>query len=249
MHEEFRGDGLVVLALSNEPLAKVQPYAERYGLPFAVGAGSGTGQALGRMVGARGIPHSYLIDPKGNLAWHGHPSRVTNKTIQAALRGATKVGEKGVLAWHGEVEGAPEAALTLAAEGELSKALRALAADESAGASALREQLEEHVALLGRQVEAGFARRDVARSFEVLELLVDETRGLPVGEPLAARLKEVRKDDALQAELDAGTALERALELGRKRGMKKARKSLERIVEKYPGTRAAERANQLIREL
>ena len=106
-----------MLALSNEPLSKVEPYAERYGLPFAVGAGSGTGQALGRMVGARGIPHSYLIDPKGNLVWHGHPSRLTNKAIQAALRGATKVGEKGVLAWHGEVEGAPEAPLELAAEG------------------------------------------------------------------------------------------------------------------------------------
>jgi hypothetical protein len=138
VHEEYRSDGLVVLAVSNEGLEKVAPYSEAYGLPFAVGAGSGTGGALGKMVGARGIPHSYLIDPQGNLAWHGHPSALTAKKIGSVLRGATKPGENGVLAWRGEVEGAPAEALECAAEGDLAKAFKALANDESAGAVALR---------------------------------------------------------------------------------------------------------------
>ena len=249
LHEEYRSDGLVVLAVSDEGLDKVAPYAAAYGLTFPVGAGSGTGRALGKLVGARGIPHSYLIDPSGELVWHGHPSSLTDKVVSSALRGADKLGEKGVLAWRGEVEGAPAEALECAAEGDLAKAYRALGGDESPGAKDLRTRLDGHVALLTQQVESAFERRDVRQALEVLDVLADELGAHPSGPALAARLKEARKDKAIQAELDAHTALDRALELGRKRGMKKARKSLERLVDNYPGTKAAERASMLLRQL
>ena len=243
---EYRERGLVVMAISNEPLAKVAPYAEAYGLSFPVAAGSKTGSQLGAMVGQNGIPHSYLIDAEGNLAWHGHPTELTGKRIESLLRGVGTPGKKDELAWRGSVDGAPAAALELAAEGELAKALKLCSAEETAGAADLHKTLLGHVTELRGQVDAALARRDVRLGLRGLELLTKELEGEPIGEELATRLKEVEKDETVQNELSALDALERAFEIADKRGRKKAIKSFERIAEQYPQTRAAERATKYI---
>ncbi|HEX5791153.1 MAG TPA: TlpA disulfide reductase family protein [Luteolibacter sp.] len=37
--------------------------------------------------GARGIPHAFLVDQKGRIAWAGHPAQLTAEIIEAALAG------------------------------------------------------------------------------------------------------------------------------------------------------------------
>ncbi len=198
------------------------------------------------MVGARGIPHTYLIDPKGKLIWDGHPSELTKKRLQAALKGARKPAKKSIFAWTGEVEGAPEEALELAATGELAKALARLDGDESPGAAQLREELNAHIADLIRQVKAGMERGDTTRALGVLRELSDELARRPEGQAIAKQLSNFEKDAAIQNELAAEKALDKALEVARKRGIKKATKSLQRVVDKFPGTHAAKRAAKLI---
>jgi thiol-disulfide isomerase/thioredoxin len=46
-----------------------------------------------RASGQRGIPHAFLIDKKGRIAWSGHPSTLTDEIIEACLTGTFKPQE------------------------------------------------------------------------------------------------------------------------------------------------------------
>jgi hypothetical protein len=245
----YKGEGLVVLAISSEPLKLVAPYVTEYQLAFPVAAGSPTGGALGKMTGSKSLPHSFLIDPEGNLAWHGHPNSLTDELVQQALRGATKPGPKETLAWRGQIDGAPAGPLADAARGELNMALSALAEDPSPGAEALRLALNSHLGDLRDQIDGMFEQRDVRQGLAALDHLAGEFKGHELGKQLKAALKAKRKDKSVKAELNALTALERALEVGRRRGMKKALRMLEQVSESYPGTKAAERAARIAGEV
>lgn len=251
MYEENREKGLVVLAVSNEELESVEPYVESFALPFPVAAGSRTGGLLGQMVGQRGIPHSYLVDPEGDLVWHGHPSELTSGVLREALAGASAPGPKDALAWRGEVEGAPDEVLELAARGELAEALETL--EESGatdgGAAALKEALDAHVADLRAQVQKAFDQRKVRTALTNLEVLVDEFERTDLGDELEEWLERMEDDESIQRELEAVELLDRALLIGRKRGEDKAKRHFERVVEKFPGTRAAERAQKILKGL
>jgi len=244
--KDFGPNGLVVMALSNESLKKVAPYVERRGLPILVGAGSDTGGLLGKRVGAQGIPHSYLIDAKGELAWHGHPASLTGSQIKKVLKGVRKPGKTALLAWRGAVAGAPSKGLDLAAAGELGKALRLLEGSTEEGSRALAEKLRAHVGDLRSQIEQAVERRDLRLALDTLELLANTLAGHELGQAAAERLEELESDEGVQRELQAAKALDRALATVERRGLEKAEKSLRALIEKYEGTRAAERAAQLL---
>jgi thiol-disulfide isomerase/thioredoxin len=67
--EKNKDKGLVVISLSDEPKAKVEPFATEQKMSYIVGYGSKTGNAYG----VRGIPSAFIVDREGNLAWAGHP--------------------------------------------------------------------------------------------------------------------------------------------------------------------------------
>jgi hypothetical protein len=237
----------MVLALSNEPASKVVPYVEQYDLPFPVASGSKAGGKLGAMVGQKGIPHSYLLNPEGRLVWHGHPGALTNKHIKAALVGADRAGPNAVLSWRGEIDGAPPKALEAAAGGELADAFKLIEkAAGSAGAGALEECLTAHVADLRKQIDAAIGRGDFGQSLAALESLAKELKRHPLGESILERQREIKNDEAIQNEIEAAEALGRALQLVSNRGIKKAKKSLESVVKRFPSTHAAKRAQGLI---
>jgi hypothetical protein len=70
LHNKLPKEKFQIIAISDEPAGKVQPYVEKNQLPFAIGYGSKSNKAYG----VRGIPHAVLIDPNGNVAWDGHPA-------------------------------------------------------------------------------------------------------------------------------------------------------------------------------
>ena len=239
----------MVLALSNEPASKVEPYAERYDLPFPVASGSKAGGKLGAMVGQRGIPHSYLLDPEGRLVWHGHPNSLTKKHLKAAMAGADRAGPNAVLSWRGEIDGAPPKALEAAAGGELADAFKWIEkAAGSEGAGALEECLTAHVADLCTQIDAAVGRGDFGQSLPALESLAKELKRHPLGEAILERQREIKNDETIQNEIEAAEALDRALELVANRGIKKAKKSLQSVVKRFPSTHAAKRARRLMGE-
>jgi hypothetical protein len=252
VHEEFSDDGLVVLALSNEALKLVEPYADKHDLPFFVGAGS-TSQ---KDYGVEGIPHSYLITPDGNVAWHGHPGGLSKGTIKKALKGARK-SKGGFLPVQLQTEeGAkPTRAEKLAADGELAKALADVEAtladpkatsDDTAKATATKEALTKHVDGLFTTAETLVKNRDIARAMSLYDTLAKEFMGSERGTRAKTRRDEIAGDTKLMTEVEAAKELDKIKASIREIGLGKSRGKLEALVKKYPGTKAADRAKALL---
>lgn len=82
---KYRDHGLVVLAISiNETEDVVAPFATQNDITFPLGFDLTAAKAFG----VRGVPHTFLLDREGIVAWAGHPARLTEGDIEAVLDGA-----------------------------------------------------------------------------------------------------------------------------------------------------------------
>jgi len=82
MHEKFRGKGVVIISLTQEPRSKVESFARQMGMTYAVGGGSRSGDPYG----VRGIPHAFIVDPSGTIAWEGHPMGGLDAAIERQIK-------------------------------------------------------------------------------------------------------------------------------------------------------------------
>jgi hypothetical protein len=244
-----------VLALSDEGADLVEPYVEERGLSLRVGMGSRTNS----FYGVKGIPHAVLIDPEGAVVWRGHPGGLSSGKVKEALKGARKPGDQDFLGFAADLGDEHAAALgsskdlgklvELARDAELGKlfaGLDAFVSDGDAGLegarAALAARATAHAELLAQQAEAALQRLDVAVAVEVYEALAKQLAGREAGSAAAAKLKDIRGDARLMAELEAAEQLERTLKSAERLSTSKQRKKLEDFAEKHKGTRAGSRA-------
>lgn len=250
---EFGKQGLRVLALSDEEQSAVEPYVDQMDLPFLVASGSSSGDAYG----VTGIPHTFLIDAQGTLVWEGSPGDLSKATIKKALKGAKrpKVDHLSVR-MEGEVDKRVEKARDLAADGDLAPALKeieTILADpkseeaQKKGATELKQAIEIHAQRLAAQAEKLLKAREVQRAVTVLEDVAAAMPGSEVGADAKKRLAAVASDEKLQAELDASKALDRLKDQIRPLKRDKAKPKIEEFIKKYQGTRAGDRAANLLK--
>lgn len=234
--------------MSDEDSAKVGAYVDEMGLTVRVGAGSKAGGDFK----IKGYPTSAVIDAQGNVAWMGHPSSLSNGTVESALKGA-KPRAGGFLSFTptSPAEGRVEAQIKSIEQGKIAKAhaaLVALAGDEKASeaerasATALAGEIDAHVGKLTTQAERFVKSRDVLKAVTVYEALAKEFGAAKAGADAKARLDEMRKDEALSKEIAAAEAFEKTRASASKLASSKARDKWRDFAEKYKGTRAAERA-------
>lgn len=238
-----------MLALSSEEAAKVEPYLEQLSVTVTVAAGSTTS---GRY-GVRGIPDAVLIAPDGTIAWSGHPGSLAKSKVEEVLKGARKPAPGGYLALDSTVEadGALGSAVNAARAGELAKAYaQAQKVAENAGAGeaeqekarTLLRELDAHVAELEKAAETLIQRLSVLQAVEIYEGLGKALKGTEAGERVAGRLRNIKKDERLSAELAAAEAFEKLRGRSAKLSTSKKRTAYEDFARKNPGTKAAERA-------
>jgi len=72
---------VVILSLSDEPLAKVQEFATQYGIKYRTGAESDSFTQYA----VEGIPHAILVAPGGKIVWQGSPDTSLNQAIDTHL--------------------------------------------------------------------------------------------------------------------------------------------------------------------
>jgi len=82
LHKQYGPKGVVLCSLTDESKSKVEPFAREMGMIYAVGCGSKSGGAYG----VRGIPHAFIVDPTGVIAWHGHPAGGLDAAIEKQLK-------------------------------------------------------------------------------------------------------------------------------------------------------------------
>ena len=153
----------------------------------------------------RGIPHCYLIDVEGKIAWRGHPSQLTDGQLRKLLVNARPayVQPELVKVHALRRDGQPGAAYVLAKQlldnGKLSARAQAQAemwmAEARAFVSVAMADIEE----------ARKARRpDLYRIWSKLDPVARLYAGVPGGENAKAELEELTADKKNRIEIDAG---------------------------------------------
>ena len=84
LNEKHQGDNFAMISLTNEPKSKVVDFAKKSGMTWPVGCGSNTSGKYG----VKGIPHAFVIDPKGDIVWRGHPMSGLDAAVADALKAA-----------------------------------------------------------------------------------------------------------------------------------------------------------------
>jgi len=91
LQKRFAAQGVVFIGISDEPADKVKPFVEqmgdKMGYRVAVDTTRATHEAYLDAFGARGIPHAFVVDKNGNIAWHGHSMVGLDRTLEEILAG------------------------------------------------------------------------------------------------------------------------------------------------------------------
>ncbi len=91
MQKKFKDQNVIFIGVSDETADKVKPFVEKMGEKMdyvvALDQNGKTGAAYMGAFGINGIPHSFVVDKTGAIAWHGHPMSGLDKVIDQLLAG------------------------------------------------------------------------------------------------------------------------------------------------------------------
>jgi hypothetical protein len=211
LHAQKAEEGLVVVGVTGEAADEVQAYVEQNGVQHPIGIGYSEDYDV------RGIPHAFLVDKEGKIAWRGHPASLDVTLLARLLEGAKPAGVarglEDVFARRkaGDHGGAHQKAAELLAAGSLS-------ARASAQAKEWMQAMEQFVAKSLAEADAAAAAKDVYLLWSKLEPLATGYKGVPGAEPAKARFDALMADAKNVKEVEAGkklaagNALEQALD-------------------------------------
>ncbi len=82
LHDKYAAQGLVIVGHTDATSTNIEEFITAKKIPYIISIGPDIGNAYG----VSGIPHVYVIDADGKVAWHGHPSEMQESVITAALK-------------------------------------------------------------------------------------------------------------------------------------------------------------------
>jgi len=251
--------GLTVLSLTREDRRTVEQFfrSQNFEAAYTIGCGSDSLWAYG----VRGIPRAFVIDPKGMVAWAGHPMSGLDEVVAKMLASADPPTSAPVIdPSDAELSTAAEAL----SEAEYAKALATLE-------DVLKSSPDEARALQASQLmaevfEAGNGKLDEAQSLlkekeyvvaaELLRGLAEQFADTKVGRKARARLIALRRQpgasSALQQEQwrqEAEAMLARADVLVEQERYAQAVKRYKLVTMLYSRTDAGAKARQKARQL
>lgn len=94
LQAKYKDKGLTVIGVSSADrngVEDVRPFVENMGTRMdytvAVDDAMKTSNAYMGAVGAQGIPHAFVVDKQGKVAWHGHPQDAMDLVIDQVVSG------------------------------------------------------------------------------------------------------------------------------------------------------------------
>lgn len=249
LQQKHAADGLTIMAFEaqNHTDAEIKAkVAERGGKTYPVAAnGAAKYETGGR------VPHAWIIGVDGKVAWEGNPSEKQEEmgtVLEAELAKVKtpKLGRKvdrAVQTAAGKFQKRDYAGARKDAEKLLEKGSDAAKADA-------QFVVDRITAIGARQAAAAKKAEDEKRYLDAVDLynsLAQAFKGASEGDAAAARLKDLKADDAVQKELKAAEALRRlCAELeGKPAEVRKAQLEAFAKSKKFEGTRAASDAQAL----
>lgn len=91
LQEKFKDRGVTIIGISDEPASTVAPFVEKMGATMeytvAVDNHRKTAKAYMEAFGEDGIPHAFVVNREGRIAWHGHPLAGLDQVIDDVVEG------------------------------------------------------------------------------------------------------------------------------------------------------------------
>jgi len=91
LQKKYRDKGVVIVGISDEPASVVKPFVEKMGAKMDYVVAVDRREATSRnYMGAfqiEGIPHAFVIDKSGVIAWHGHPQAGLDSVLERMVAG------------------------------------------------------------------------------------------------------------------------------------------------------------------
>jgi peroxiredoxin len=178
LQSKFKDQGVVIVGVSPEDPAKVAAFAEKMGdkMAYVVAADEGekTFTSYLNAFGVTGIPHAFVVDREGRLAWHGNPADGLEDVIVELTTGRFDVAAA-----------AAQAKLRTQMEAGIQAMTEAAEAGNSAAFKSASEGLS--VLLLGGQSPAGV---DAGILYDAAWSICDNKALASQSLPLARRLAE-----------------------------------------------------------
>ncbi len=85
LHEKYHDQGVQIVGVSlDSSKSKMQQVAKREGFDWPhVCDGKGWQSEYSREFGVRGIPHTFILSPDGQVLWRGHPANLEDQLVKA----------------------------------------------------------------------------------------------------------------------------------------------------------------------
>ena len=255
IYKKFSGQGVVIMGLSDEPKAKVEPFAKEMGMIYPVGCGSKSAGAYG----VTGIPHAAIVDTAGTVVWDGHPMQEDFEATLAAQLKKTppKVSQpqpKGAAPLRDVT-----AAMQKAQFGRAAALLAKVQVPE--GDTATKNQVDRmRKALVAQaparlaQGEKSLAAKEYYRASEAFQDVLLMAPDSPQAKKAEGRLKELQADETIKAEIEQArekAAADLLSDVLKREKMNPAAtaKALEDLADRFPDTKAAATAAEKAKAL
>lgn len=230
LQERYSGRGLVVLGVTSESPADIDPWIAEHRVAFPHAFDPDL--RLQIELGFHPLPYALLIDPAGAVVWSGNPAELEEGAVEQALVGALPVA---VREWPAELDqvrreltggryGAALSALRSAPDSELTDAIE----------HSIHSLLEERAAI----AEAALERGDLLAAKEIEEAMLPATEGLEVAARFAAVTRAVERDESgvLEAQIELRELWRGVHEVDSKRAADELHERISELAEAYPGT-------------
>ena len=218
----------------------IERHIEKMNIQYPIA--SVKGEDADRIYGVKGFPSGALVDPDGVVIWTGHPASVPRDLIEEHL-GRTAFLPRLEAKEHKKFD-------KLIADGAYGKAHAAILKQLEKGPDEALDQARKDIeALLERRLgdaEAALEAGDPARAHGLYESIARLYKGHAAEKAAKERAKTIEKDPEAKAELEAADKISKGDEAQDAGDFEKAAKVYTGIVKKYPGTKAAARAQAFL---
>ena len=87
LHAKYQDKDVVIVGITREDAAKVKPFLTTTPVHYHVGLDDGDKTNKAYMEGVRGIPHAFVVDKAGKVAWKGHPMMGMDAVVRSLVAG------------------------------------------------------------------------------------------------------------------------------------------------------------------
>jgi thiol-disulfide isomerase/thioredoxin len=235
LHGSRLDQGLVVIGITPERPATIEPYLAQHGVRFPIAIGDVRAYALSS------VPDAVLVDPDGKILWRGRPYDLDDATIDKAMQGARPAHvAPGLEAVH--------ALRCKNAHGDAFRALQQLLASAAleprgkAQAERWLRDYESSIAAAMQTAAEATVEQDPYAAWAALQPIADWHVGIPGADRAKARLQELLADGRRRREVEAGRLYAEALAKEDRLDFDGADAACKEVVQRFATTRAGKNA-------